>query len=139
MFKAKLEDVGLLQQMNKSSVRGIRSTLVKEFPEIEDLLDTVIPKKANIQVVKLKNEFKMNLVLVEEEITFFDCDGMAVPTLQLLLQYPDIMKKMVVDKGGIPRVVTGANIMCPGLTSAGGNVEPNVEVGTIVQICGEGK
>ena len=46
---------------------------------------------------------------------------------------------MQVDKGGIPRVVTGANIMCPGLTSPGGYITKDLEVGTIVAIYGEGK
>ena len=48
MFKAKLEDVGLLQQLKKSGVREIRTTLLKEFPDMEDLLDIIMNKKSNI-------------------------------------------------------------------------------------------
>jgi PUA domain protein len=49
------------------------------------------------------------------------------------------MKKMVVDKGGISRVITGANVMCPGLTSSGGYVTEGLKEGTIVAVYGEGK
>ena len=72
MFKAKLEDVGLLQQLKKSGVREIRTTLLKEFPDMEDLLDIIMNKKSNIQTVRLKNEFKMNLILVDDEIVLFE-------------------------------------------------------------------
>ncbi len=72
-----------------------------------------------MQLVKLKNEYKTNLILVDDEILFFEQfkENLVCPVLQILLKYPHIMNKMVVDKGGISRVITGANVMCPGLTS----------------------
>lgn len=36
------------------------------------------------------------------------------------------MKKFRVDRGAIKFVLAGANIMCPGLTSAGGNLDEEV-------------
>ena len=50
-----------------------------------------------------------------------------------------MMQKMQIDKGGISRVVTGANIMCPGLTSQGGYITKELPIGTIVAIYAEGK
>jgi len=41
---------------------------------------------------------------------------------------PGIMKKFRVDRGAIKFVLAGANIMCPGLTSAGGEVDAEVAV-----------
>lgn len=39
---------------------------------------------------------------------------------------PGIMKKFRVDRGAIKFVLAGANIMCPGLTSAGGALDDDV-------------
>lgn len=43
-----------------------------------------------------------------------------------------------VDKGAIRFVLSGANIMCPGLTSPGACMTP-VDSGTVVAIMAEGK
>lgn len=43
-----------------------------------------------------------------------------------------------VDKGAIRFVLSGANIMCPGLTSPGACMTP-VDKGTVVAIMAEGK
>jgi predicted ribosome-associated RNA-binding protein Tma20 len=39
---------------------------------------------------------------------------------------PNIMKKFQVDRGAIKFVLSGANIMCPGLTSPGGALDEEV-------------
>ena len=39
---------------------------------------------------------------------------------------PNIMKKLQVDRGAIKFVLSGANIMCPGLTSPGGALDDDV-------------
>lgn len=43
-----------------------------------------------------------------------------------------------VDKGAIRFVLSGANIMCPGLTSPGAKMTP-VERNTVVAVMAEGK
>lgn len=40
---------------------------------------------------------------------------------------PNIMKRFQVDRGAIKFVFSGANIMCPGLTSPGGVLDEEVE------------
>ena len=40
---------------------------------------------------------------------------------------PNIMKRFQVDRGAIKFVLSGANIMCPGLTSPGGVLDQEVE------------
>lgn len=50
-----------------------------------------------------------------------------------------MMKYVCADKGAIPFVLSGANIMCPGLTSAGGDIPEDLPVGTPVAIMAEGK
>ena len=46
---------------------------------------------------------------------------------------------MQVDKGAIQFVLQGANIMCPGLTSKGALMMPNIPVSTLVTIMAEDK
>ena len=45
---------------------------------------------------------------------------------------------MQIDKGGIKFIINGANVMCPGLTSAGGKMD-EVPENTVVGIYAEGK
>ncbi|KAJ2619194.1 translation machinery-associated protein 20 [Coemansia sp. RSA 1290] len=75
------------------------------------------------------------------QILFFQhFDDPITPTLHLLHQFPTILPQLQVDRGAIKFVLSGANIMCPGLTSPGAKLpEENVEKGTIVAIMAEGK
>ena len=43
-------------------------------------------------------------------------------TLKLLHQYPNLLVRQQVDKGAVKFILSGANIMCPGLTSPGANM-----------------
>ncbi|RVW97862.1 60S ribosomal protein L18-2 [Vitis vinifera] len=82
----------------------------------------------------------LNLVLVNNVPLFFNVrDGPYMPTLRLLHQYPNIMKKLQVDRGAIKFVLAGANIMCPGLTSPGGVLDDDVAEESPVAIMAEGK
>ncbi|KAF3623633.1 putative 60S ribosomal protein L18-1 [Capsicum annuum] len=56
-----------------------------------------------------------------------------------LVEDPNIMKKLQVDRGAIKFVLSGANIMCPGLTSPGGALDLEVGAETPVAIMAEGK
>jgi PUA domain protein len=82
------------------------------------------------------------LIVVNTEIVFFnERDGPYFPTLRLLhkcnccsrlliltfVADPDILPKVQVDRGAIKFVMSGANIMCPGLTSKGGKL-PDVDM-----------
>lgn len=50
----------------------------------------------------------------------------------VVYKVPHIMKTVRADKGAIPFVLSGANVMCPGLTSAGGDMPEELEAGTPV-------
>ena len=83
----------------------------------------------------------------KEPIFYSYHDGPYLPSLKVLLRgelrmrraqgvAPDMMKSVQVDKGAIKFVLSGANIMCRGLTSPGGRLpeglakgEPVVRVG----------
>ena len=61
------------------------------------------------------------------------------PTLKLLHKYPQMMPKLRVDSGAIKFVLSGANIMCPGLTSPGATIHDEVDEETPVAIYAENK
>lgn len=75
---------------------------------------------------------------VGEQIFFRHRDGQWMPTLKLLHKYPFFVNMQQVDKGAIRFVLSGANIMCPGLTSPGAMMSPAAK-NTIVAIMAEGK
>ena len=85
--------------------------------------------------------------LTDNEPVFFQSrNGPILPSLRLVHQYPDLaFNKVTVDKGAIPFILGGANIMCPGLTNPGGEMpedkegEPGLEEGAGVVIYAEGK
>ncbi|URE31021.1 60S ribosomal protein L18 [Musa troglodytarum] len=126
MFKKfSLEDISAQNQVKASVQRKIRQSIADEYPGLEPLLDDILPKKAPLIVTKCQNH--LNLVVVNNVPLFFNIrDGPYMPTLRLLHQYPDIMKKFQVDRGAIKFVLSGANIMCPGLTSPGGALDEEV-------------
>ncbi len=52
---------------------------------------------------------------------------------------PDILPRVQVDRGAIKFVMSGANIMCPGLTSPGGSLPTELPADSIVAVNAEGK
>lgn len=61
-----------------------------------------------------------------------------MPTLRLYHKYPFFVPMLQVDKGAIRFVLSGANIMCPGLTSPGA-LMTSIDKGQVVAILAEGK
>lgn len=95
---------------------------------------------------------------MNSEILFFNQrDGPYYPYLKLLHEcthyflpnrnstqliphtVPDILPALQVDKGAIRFVLSGAHIMCPGLTSPGARMDIDVDKETVVAIYAEGK
>lgn len=89
----------------------------------------------------LKCEDKIQLYLVDNEVFCFQQFDELIPSLKLVHKYPQLFPTLRVDRGAIKFVLSGANIMCPGLTSAGGELpgSPGFEEGKIVVINAEGK
>lgn len=50
-----------------------------------------------------------------------------------------MLPKLQVDRGAIKFVLSGANIMCPGLTSKGARMDEDLPVGAVCAIMAEGK
>lgn len=70
---------------------------------------------------------------------FHTRDGPIFPSLHLLQRFPSMMPALRVDNGAIKFVFSGANIMCPGLTSNGATLHDSVDAGSPVAIFAQGK
>eukprot|EP00824_Muranothrix_gubernata_P026240 TRINITY_DN9048_c0_g1_i1.p2 TRINITY_DN9048_c0_g1~~TRINITY_DN9048_c0_g1_i1.p2 ORF type:complete len:186 (-),score=45.56 TRINITY_DN9048_c0_g1_i1:38-595(-) len=134
------EDVSGSHQVKTSVQRGIRASILEQFPMLdEESLESLVPKKAPLLLGKCHSPDHVSLIVSEGEILFFqDRDGALFPTLRLLHRFPGLLPRMQVDKGAIRFVLQGAQIMCPGLTSPGGNMS-DVDKDIIVGVFAEGK
>eukprot|EP00879_Flechtneria_rotunda_P003153 GHRR01003375.1.p1 GENE.GHRR01003375.1~~GHRR01003375.1.p1 ORF type:complete len:184 (+),score=29.39 GHRR01003375.1:376-927(+) len=134
------EDISGYTQVKASVARGIRSSIGEQFSFLAEtgLLDVLLPKKDPVFVAKTSSHLQVAF-LNEIPLFYSDRDGHWFPTLKILHHYPDMMPKLRTDKGAIKFVLSGANIMCPGLTSPGATIHDEVDAGTPVAIFAEGK
>lgn len=140
MFKKfdEKESVSGVQQLKSSVQKGIRTKLLDNYPHLENYIDTVLPKKDAFRIVRCHDHIEILVNSSGDQLFFRQRDGLWMPTLRLLHKYPFFLPMEQVDKGAIRFVLSGANIMCPGLTSPGACMTP-VEKGTVVAIMAEGK
>ncbi|XDA82305.1 hypothetical protein R6Z07F_012224 [Ovis aries] len=139
MFKKfdEKENVSNCIQLKTSVIKGIKNQLLEQFPGIEPWLNQIMPKKDPVKIVRCHEHIE--ILTVNGELLFFrQREGPFYPTLRLLHKYPFILPRQQVDKGAIKFVLSGANIMCPGLTSPGARLFP-AAVDTVVAIMAEGK
>ncbi|PWN51390.1 hypothetical protein IE53DRAFT_314011 [Violaceomyces palustris] len=143
------QDVSSSTAVKSSVQRGMRSKLLDQYQALASddnaLLEQIWPKKEQITLVKFSREHVQMLVYKSEPIFFQHFDGPYLPTLHLLHRYPFLLPKIQVDSGAIRFLLSGANIMSPGLTSAGGKLpdpsagETPLEVGAPVAVMAQGK
>ena len=140
MFKKfdEKESVSNVQQLKSSVQKGIRNKILELHPHIENYVDTILPKKEPLRILKCHDHIEILINSVGNLLFFRQRDGPWMPTLRLLHQYPFLLPPLQVDKGAIRFVLSGANIMCPGLTSPGARMTPVPEK-TSVAIMAEGK
>ena len=141
MFKKfeEKENISGISQLKSSVQKGIRKTILDTYPSlVEEHLDAFLPKKDTYRLVKCHDRMEL-LVNAAGTILFFKSrDGPWIPTLRLLQEYPYMLVPQTVDKGAIKFVLSGANIMCPGLTHPNANMTA-AQKGTIVAVFAEGK
>ncbi|XP_066587167.1 malignant T-cell-amplified sequence 1 homolog [Prorops nasuta] len=140
MFKKfdEKDSISGVQQLKSSVQKGIRSKLLELYPYLEKYIDQIIPKKDAFRIVKCHDHIEIILNTAGELLFFRHREGPWMPTLKLLHKYPFFLPMQQVDKGAIRFVLSGANIMCPGLTSKGAKMT-QVEKGTVVAVMAEGK
>ena len=143
-------DLGTPSSLKSSVQRGIRTKLLEQYPDTlgaDDgaLLESIWPKKESITSAKYKPEHIQILLLRNMPIFFQHYDGPYIPTLHLLHKYPALLPSIQVDRGAIKFLLSGAAVMAPGLTSAGGRLpdpskgEKPLPKETVVSIKAQGK
>ncbi|BFZ56160.1 translation machinery-associated protein 20 [Savitreella phatthalungensis] len=131
-------DIKSTTPVKSSAQRNIKSRLVETYSELGDSIDDVIPKKSQLQHVKCED--RVSLYSLDGDVLFFQhFDEQLIPTLKLVHLYPKAFPTVRVDKGAVRFVLSGANIMTPGLTSAGGQLPEDLPANSIVIIAAEGK
>lgn len=126
-----------MSQVKSSVQRAIRSQLLDHYPALHEHIDQIMPKKEPLKIVKCHDHIE--IISINSDLLFFrQREGPYLPSLHLLHQYPHILPHFQVDKGAIRFVLSGANIMCPGLTSPGGKMD-DVDKDKPVAIMAEGK
>ncbi|XP_034933716.1 malignant T-cell-amplified sequence 1 homolog isoform X2 [Chelonus insularis] len=140
MFKKfdEKDSVSGIQQLKSSVQKSIRLKLLEQYPYLESHIDQIIPKKDSFRLVKCHDHIEIMVNNAGELLFFRQREGLWLPTLKLLHKYPFFLPIEQVDKGAIRFVLSGANIMCPGLTSKGAKMSP-VPKGTVVAVMAEGK
>ncbi|KAK9708680.1 Pre-PUA-like domain [Popillia japonica] len=140
MFKKfdEKEGVSGILQLKSSVQKGIRTKLLEQYAHLEGYIDAILPKKDNLRIVKCHDHIEIIVNTAGDLLFFRQREGLWMPTLRLFHKYPFFLPMQQVDKGAIRFVLSGANIMCPGLTSPGAKMT-DVPKGTIVAIMAEGK
>ncbi|GLV35579.1 Malignant T cell amplified sequence 1 [Carabus blaptoides fortunei] len=140
MFKKfdEKESVSGMQQLKSSVQKGIRSKLLELYPHLETHVDAILPKKDTFRIVKCHDHIEIMVNSAGELLFFRHREGPWMPTLRLFHKFPFFLPMEQVDKGAIRFVLSGANIMCPGLTSPGAKMT-QVPKGTVVAVMAEGK
>ncbi|KAK0418214.1 hypothetical protein QR680_013436 [Steinernema hermaphroditum] len=141
MFKKfdERDDITGSQQLKSSVQKGIRNKLIEQYPHLDDVMNEILPKKENFKLIKCKEH--VELIAGHDGSVLFvkHRDLPYIPTLRLLHKYPFILPHQQVDKGAIKFVMNGSQIMCPGLTSPGANLNEQIEKDSVVAVMAEGK
>ncbi|KAL7644979.1 UNVERIFIED_CONTAM: hypothetical protein RMT77_004796 [Armadillidium vulgare] len=140
MFKKfdEKDSISGVQQLKSSVQKSIRNKITESFPPIQDFVDKILPKKDPFKIVKCHDHVEL-IVKSDGEILFFrHREGPWMPSLKLLHKYPFLLPWMQVDKGAIRFILSGANIMCRGLTSPGARMS-KVGEKRVVAVMAEGK
>ncbi|GBP77358.1 Malignant T-cell-amplified sequence 1 homolog [Eumeta japonica] len=132
------ESISGVQQLKSSVQKGIRARLLELYPHLENYIDQVLPKKDTFRIVKCHDHIEIMVNSAGELLFYRQREGPWMPTLRLLHKYPFFLPMQQVDKGAIRFVLSGANIMCPGLTSPGARMS-EVGKGQVVAVMAEGK
>ena len=97
-----------------------------EIDRIENALGCVVKEldeKAQLETGILDDGTR--ILMLKNEILFFEKNGTLFPSLHALLKGMVIIPKVAVDMGAIRYVVNGADIMRPGITKIDDNISEN--------------
>lgn len=132
------DDVHTRTNVKASVSKTLKSKLVTQYPKLEEYIDEIIPKKVPVSLFKCED--KIQLYVVNNQVLFYQQFDDLIPALRVVHKYPEAFPRVQVDRGAIKFVLSGANIMCPGLTSAGAKLpDEDWPIDKIVTVYAEGK
>ena len=91
------------KRISKKQIKGLNKNIEDKFG-LSDFID----KKQKSELID------ENIVVVNDEQSFFYYEDKLVPTLKLIMK-KDFLKKVVVDMPAVPFMVKGADVMRPGI------------------------
>ncbi|OGM01961.1 hypothetical protein A3K72_00145 [Candidatus Woesearchaeota archaeon RBG_13_36_6] len=91
------------KRLSKNEIKKLNKNIEQSFG-LTDFID----KKDKAEI------FDDNIVVVNDEPSFFYYENKLVPTLKLVMK-KEILKKVVVDMPAVPFMVKGADVMRPGI------------------------
>lgn len=101
--------------------RGLRQSLLTTYPLLQPYIEEILPKKGSLESMKLPD--RCTLYVLEGQPLFFQhMDDALLPHLKLVHRFPAAFPSIRIDRGAIRFVLSGATLMAPGLTSAGGRL-----------------
>ncbi|KAF1984762.1 hypothetical protein K402DRAFT_413709 [Aulographum hederae CBS 113979] len=126
MFKKDFQ-AGSKSKVKSSIQRGIRQKVLETYPLLEPHIDEIMPKKEQLEVVKLPDRTSLYTIPNIGPLFYQHIDDPFLPHLTLIHRFPDAFNRMRIDRGAIRFVLSGAALMVPGLTSAGGRLPGEAE------------
>ncbi|KAI9700231.1 MAG: translation machinery-associated protein 20 [Bogoriella megaspora] len=120
MFKKDIQP-GAKTKVKSSVQRGIRAKVLETYPGLEPYIEDILPKKSQLDSIKLPDRVSL-YTLPSTPLFFQHMDDPILPHLTLIHKYPSAFNRLRVDRGAIRFVLSGATLMVPGLTSAGGRL-----------------
>ncbi|KAL8863118.1 MAG: hypothetical protein Q9178_000492 [Gyalolechia marmorata] len=120
MFKKDISP-GAKSKVKSSVQRAIRTKITETYPLLAPHIDEIIPKKSQLDLLKLPD--RVALYALDSSPLFFQhMDDPIIPHLRIVHQFPHAFRRIRIDRGAIRFVLSGATLMAPGLTSAGGRL-----------------
>ncbi|OTB05528.1 hypothetical protein M426DRAFT_319798 [Hypoxylon sp. CI-4A] len=124
MFKKELS-AAPKSKLKSSVQRSLRQSLLTTYPLLAPYLDEILPKKGSLEAMKLPD--RVTLYVLDAQPLFFQhSTDTLLPHLRLVHRFPDAFPSIRIDRGAIRFVLSGATLMAPGLTSAGGRLPSGV-------------
>ena len=92
------EFVSSQSQCKSSVARAIRARILQDYPEMEEVLEHILPKKQQLTVAKGQNHVQLLLDASGEVMFFQHRDSGWYPSLRLAHRYPELMPTWQVDE-----------------------------------------
>jgi PUA domain protein len=112
--------------LKSKDIREFIQTLKTIYPE--EFVDKMITPKSSVEWIKIDNDEQ--LYAIDKVLTLWLTEGKYIPLLSFMLNHPLEFKNVKVDKGAIPYVSNGADVMRPGIIY----IDQSIQEGDVVTI-----